>query len=305
MAEEQLTPVDLGFAEFVSKLIADVFDATISSQAQQLEKLIELESLLARSNDEFIDALLARDEFFNDIELLLTAYFPLDDGEHAHAIYEGAPYEPAKNDTLEQPPIAEKLGLVLSDGDFKPRAKVLTLQGVTKIYRKAAEPFAAQRRLILKQLVENGLPKLVVDSGKINAKLTFTTHKINDSDEASQGEATTGDVNADASRKSAASRKSSSSPTGASSVANSNFRKSIVSSNTQLINERLNISTLSLNNRLTLPIQPINRYVGLIKPNLNDQVRLTVKPASNQTPQDTQVTTNIYSEVEIHFKTIV
>lgn len=291
MADDILSPVDLGFAEFVAKLISDVFDATISSQAQQLEKLIELESLLGQSNDEFIDTLLAKDEFLSDVELLLSGHFPLDDGEHAHAIYEGAPYEPGKNDVPESPPIADALGIKLGDGDFKPRAKVLTLQGVTKVYRKAAEPFAIQRRAILKQLVENGLPKLVVDSGKINAKLTFTANQVGDGGAEEAGEAAPA------------------TNSGETNVASANLstreRNSLLSSNTRIINDSVTLNTATFNARLATPIQPINRYVGLIKPNLNDQVRLTVKPASNQSPQDTQVTSNIFSEVEIHFKTIV
>jgi hypothetical protein len=180
-------------------------------------------------------------------------------------------------------------------------------QGVIKVYRKAAEPFALQRRLILKQLVENGLPKLVVDSGKINAKLTFTTHQIADSDQDSQSGSGGADAGgepgdhagADAAGHSPRANASSSTPEA------ERIRRNLVSNNTRFISEGLTVNTSSLGSRLAVPILPINRFVGLIKPNLNEQIRLTVKPASNQTPQDAQTTTNIYSEVEIHFKTIV
>lgn len=279
MSNNANTPIELGFAEFVAKLISDVFDATVSSQLEQQEKLLELQAMLSQSDDDFVDVLLSRADFIEQVDLLLQGYFPGKQSEELHAIYEGAPYQPAKGDAPEQPAVFEKLALKLTDGDFKPRNKSLTEQGVMAIYKAAAKPLAAQKRGLLIQMIESGFPSIVVDSGKINAKLTFNTTQLNQGADNSDSESSTqpsGRIN------------------------------NLSSSSTERLG-RVNLSSRfneRISSRLVTPIQPLNRYVGLIKPNINDQVRLTVKQASNKSPQDTQATTNIYSEVEIHFKTI-
>lgn len=261
MSDEILSPIELGFAEFVAKLISEIFDATISSQAQQQEKLIELNNMLMQPEENFLQALLEQDYFIQEVDLLLQGYFPVDDDHALHAIYEGAPYQAAKGNTPEQPALLEKLGLSLNAGDINSKKKQLTQQGVNKIYQKAGQPLAVQKRAIFKQLVENGLPNIAVESGKINAKLTFNTNVSNHA-------SNTGDTPKAATAKTASA-----------------------------------IKAASINKHFA-PLQPVNRLVGLIKPNINNQVRLTVKQASNKSPQDTQATANIFSEVEIHFKTI-
>ena len=262
MPDDIMSPIELGFAEFVAKLISEIFDATISSQVQQQDKLLELQNMLLQPESVFLDAMLSQEYFIREVDLLLEGYFPSDSDQLVHAIHEDAPYTPAKANQKEKPPIKERLGIDLGSGDFLPRKNQLTLQGVSKIYRKAGEPLAIQKRAIFRQLVENGLPSIVVESGKINAKLTFSTAQ------AGQSEAT--EAVSDGTRNVA--------------LANS--------------------VTQPLARRLASPIQPLNRYVGLLKPNLTDQVRLTVKQASNKSPQDTQAKANIFSEVEIHFKTV-
>ena len=286
MSDNASTPIELGFAEFVAKLISDVFDATINSQLEQQEKLQELQAMLSQSDDGFVEVLLSRTDFIEQVDLLLQGYFPSKKDDELHAIYEGAPYQPGKGDEPEQPAVFEKLALKLAEGDFKPRNKSLTEQGVMAIYRAAAKPLAAQKRGLLIQMIESGFPGIVVDSGKINAKLTFNTTQLSQNNQA-ENTGTEGNNS-----------------TVASAGAGANNSLSSLSS------ERLSRVNLSsrfserISSRMVTPIQPLNRYVGLIKPNINDQVRLTVKQASNKSPQDTQATTNIYSEVEIHFKTI-
>ena len=262
MSDDIMSPIELGFAEFVAKLISEIFDATISSQAQQQEKILEMQNMLLQPDSVFLDAMLSQEYFIREVDLLLEGYFPSDSDHLAHVIYEGAPYTPAKANKKENPLIKEQLGIDLGNGDFLPKKNQLTSQGVSKIYEKAGEPLAIQKRVIFRQLVENGLPNIVVESGKINAKLTFNTAHTG------QPEATEAVRNG---RRYAAMPKLHDQP---------------------------------LVRRFASPIQPLNRYVGLLKPNLTDQVRLTVKQTSNKSPQDTQVKTNIFSEVEIHFKTI-
>ena len=48
-----------------------------------------------------------------------------------------------------------------------------------------------------------------------------------------------------------------------------------------------------------------NRFAGVIDTSKLIKTRLNITPASNRAPQDAQSSANIYSEVEIHFKSIL
>ncbi|GAA0206198.1 hypothetical protein GCM10009123_12090 [Kangiella japonica] len=276
MSNDNLTPIDMGFAEFVAKLISEVFDAVVTSQAEQQEKFNELQELMILPQDSFIDHLLQQDSFIQQVDELLAEHFPANNDDQLHAIYSGAPYQPASGNTPEFPAVFEKLGVKLSKSDYHSKSKTLTDAGVLKIYRKAATPYAVQKRNIMTKLIEQGLSNIVVDSGKINAKLTFSTNIAN-GDSAKE--------NPDSQGK------------------ESNTSNASIHS---LSKGKLHVATtskLALTNKLE-PIQPINRFVGILKPNINKQVRLTVKPASNKSPQDVETKANIFSEVELNFKTI-
>lgn len=277
MADDVITPVDMGFAEFVAKLISDVFDAIISAKVDQQEKLLELEKIVAQPEELFVNYLLDDDQFINQVDEVLKAYFPDEDPSKIHSVYKGSSYIPGDSNISESPNYFERLGIQLGDGDFQPRAHKLTEQGVLKIYRKAAEPLAILKRSVFLKILEEGLNKLVVDSGTINAKLNFSTTLNN------------------------ASQNQNSSDNSRSSNVNT------VSYSSRLSPAFLNRDTIHLQPNLTAnfvtPIQPINKFVGLLKTDLTKQVRLTVKQAGNK-PSSDNASANILSEVEIKFRSI-
>lgn len=264
----------MGFAEFVAKLISEVFDAVVTSQAEQQEKLQELHELMALPEEQLVDYFLQQDSFLLQVDELLAAHFPSDDDAQLHGIYDGAPYQPKTSRQPEKPAVFEKLGLKLEKEDINANDKVLTETGVLKIYRKAASPYTIQKRTVMNKLIEQGLSNIVVDSGKINAKLTFSTSMVgsgeNDDSSGNTPETETSDITQ---------------PRLSPSIFSTNLSRAHLASAIQ-------------------PIQPINRYVGLLKPNINKQVRLKVKQASNKSPQDVEAKSNIFSEVELNFKTI-
>lgn len=276
MSNDNLTPIDMGFAEFVAKLISEVFDAVVTSQAEQQEKFNELQDLMALPHESFIDHLLQQDSFIQQVDELLAEHFPANNDEQLHAIYSGAPYQPASGNTPESPAVFDRLGIKMTKSDFHGKSKTLSNSGVLKIYRKAAEPYAVQKRNIITKLIEQGLSNIVVDSGKINAKLTFSTNIANGTSAEEES-----DTQAHKSKSS----------------------EETIHKASKAKLHAATISNLALTNKLE-PIQPINRFVGILKPNINKQVRLTVKPASNKSPQDVETKANIFSEVELHFKTI-
>lgn len=277
MSNDTLTPIDMGFAEFVAKLISEVFDAVVTSQAEQQEKFNELHELMALPHESFVDHLLQQDPFVQEVDELLAEHFPAKDKQQPHAIYTGAPYQPKASNKPESPAVHERLGLELSKSDFNSRNKTLTDAGVLTIYRKAAEPYAIQKRNVIIKLLEQGLSNIVVDSGKINAKLTFSTNVASEKSEEKE--------------KPTKKSKATTPPKGT-------IRRVIKANQF-----KAKLGKVALTQKLE-PIQPINRYVGILKPNINKQVRLTVKPASNKAPQDVEAKANIFSEVELNFKTI-
>lgn len=116
---------------------------------------------------------------------------------------------------------------------------------------------AQKQRQLLSDVLINGIPKLSVDHGKINAKLTFSMK-----DEGSQEEED----------------ESNSAP-----------------SNNAVITNNFAVNNLSV----------ANRFAGVIDTSKLIKTRLNITPASNRAPQDAQSSANIYSEVEIHFKSIL
>lgn len=297
MSEEILTPADMGFAEFVAKLISEVFDAVVTSQAEQQEKLLELKELASLPEDMFIDALLADVAFFNQIDSLIESYFPISKKdqeqeiykEQNHKVFNKSPYQTQKSQGGESPPVLEKTGLDLSQ--TKP-AKETTLNqdDVNQIYRHVAKPFAQQKKSAMVEALEHGFSNIIVDSGKINAKFTFNTSIENqDSDEPSseQGKIEKG---------------------GAGTVDKSTLKqaKSRNKAREALISALTKKKSGSSKNRYiqsTLKTNPRFKS-ALVKPNLGATRGVTIKPANNRDPQASTTTANIYSEIELNFKSI-
>ncbi|MBN2865983.1 MAG: hypothetical protein JXK16_08240 [Thiotrichales bacterium] len=259
---------ELGFAEFVAKLISDTFSAILSSQVEQKDKLAELDRLMTLSNTDFLAVCLEDGQMMVQVEDQLRQLFP-SEKEPGHGIVVGAAYQPETNSKPESPAIYQAIGLQLSKETPDFKGGKLTQLGVDKIYQALVEPLAEQQRNALASILNDGIPKLMVDSGKINAKLTFQTSISEDEEEPASGATT-----------------------------------STVADSPSTVTAAHSINTV--NNRLaTLSMVSNSRFIGAIDTKKLLHTRLSVVPASNKAPQDAQTTANIYSEIEIHFKTIL
>lgn len=283
MSEEILTPADMGFAEFVAKLISEVFDAVVTSQAEQEEKLLEIKELVNQPEELFVDNLLQDDVFLDQIDRLLSSYFPANSDKNVHAIYEGAPYKVKKGNSPESPAILEQLGLDLSESESAKKNK-LTNNDVLDIYRVAARPFAQQKRQAMINAVEHGFSNIIVDSGKINAKFTFNTSV--ESEETEQEPAPSNGNAAKPKPK----------PKAKKAVLDKriklkdSLRKSVIDKQTFDVRSRL--------------VSNPNLKASILKPTLAKDVKVAIKPANNRDPQASTTTANIYSEIELNFKSI-
>lgn len=168
MAEIQV-PVDLGFTEFVTSLLSEVVRSIAAAQNDQEQRLAELAAAAAMTLEEF-DATHVTEP---DVDVWLADRFPSSDLEQPHVVYSGAPYEPASDEGPEHPPFEEVLGIVLTGRDVNRGRGRLLAAGVTKLRAAARQQLAREEHEVTRQLVERGLPRVVVDAGRIRAKLTF------------------------------------------------------------------------------------------------------------------------------------
>lgn len=166
------TPAEIGFAEFVGKLLSEVLDSVLSSQIEQERRLAELSASAALTLAD-AEALLVGEA---DVDAELARLFPAD-VPGGHAVYGGASYRPEGGGLAEEPPFAATLGVTLlahvDYGPGQPAGQVLTVAGVAKIRAAARTRLAASLLAALRQIVGRGVPRVLVNSGRVNARMTF------------------------------------------------------------------------------------------------------------------------------------
>ena len=159
-----LTPVDVGFAEFVSLLLSETLESVLSAQISQEQQRQALLDAVTVDIDDFANGYVTE----VDIDLLLIEIMP--DGTGGTTVVAGG--KPPTKISLTE------LGVSLRSRDVSGAA--LTDQGVERI-RDAARSMVANRRLsALRESAKRGLPRIVIDEGRIVAKLTFSTVVMTD-----------------------------------------------------------------------------------------------------------------------------
>lgn len=178
MAENRIN--ELGLAEFVAGLISETFEAVSVSIESQVSRQTEL--LAAAELD--LSTYAAKYVSTESIDQACGELFPAEDG--GNTIETNGAYIPGE-ETVEQPPIKRVLGLSLKNAiDYRKRGSTwqLTTAGVESI-RTAIKMQAAQyHQDALRLLLNKGLPRIVIDSGRILSKVTFS---VNSSDSEKSG----------------------------------------------------------------------------------------------------------------------
>jgi hypothetical protein len=176
--EDNPTPIEVGFAEFVAKLVSEVFDAIITSQFDQEKRIAELAAAAGLTPGEFADNFITDEQIAAELQRL----FPGDTDKHPTSIYVGAPYRPRKQGVSELPPIHAILGITLQKGDYRVIQKktVLTGAGVERVISAVRLRLADQHQAAVKEIIRRGLPRVIIDAGRVNAKLTYEVLNIED-----------------------------------------------------------------------------------------------------------------------------
>lgn len=205
---------DIGFGEFTSNLIKDVFSALIDAEMTQLEAYKELVSVLSLNLTTYINNT-QNDVSIADIENLITS-LNLPDADDTENLITAvnAGYEAiANNNTPANPPQAPvssdalstlitTLGPIVSDvvnglipansatavnmNDSHTPATVFgeantsAIPNYQAIYKAIAGKISNDKYTLLQAMVRTGLMRLVVDSGTIETRLTFDTYETHE-----------------------------------------------------------------------------------------------------------------------------
>ena len=230
------TVLNVGFAEFVAKLIGETFDSILTASTDQELRILELSAASQMSAEAFAAAYINEEA----VDAALTRLYPSTDGEHDHRVYEGA-----EIDTT----ITDPLGVEVAEG-----AATMDADLVSAIREAVTAQLATNHLSALKTAAARGFTRIVVDTGRICARLVYTVH----SEEDDESEVATTDASAE----------------------------------TDAYTSTVLVDSYA------------SRISALSQPLVLPGVRLLVRPVDDRSSQVTQITTNIYGEVELTFKTV-
>jgi hypothetical protein len=164
------TPIDLGFAEFAAQLVAELQEAVSSAQSEQEARRAGLAERAAMGISEFARRFVTD----NEVDAELMRLFPRRSGKDT-AIASGRPYRAAGARQTESPAVESKLRIKLGARDLRTRRGriAFTARGVASVRQAVRLRLAEARLKALRQTVAQGLPRVVVDSGRVNVKLSF------------------------------------------------------------------------------------------------------------------------------------
>jgi hypothetical protein len=167
--------VDLGFAEFAAQVVAELHEGLLVAQNEQESRRSKLAELSSLPLEEFARRFITNEQ----LESELVRVFPAPRGK-AHRIRAGASYVAKTAKHAESPPIQSKLGIQLTPQDLRVRGgrTQLSAKGVKSIREALRMRLAEPRLKTLRQSATQGIPRLVLDSGRVNVKLMFRLEEL-------------------------------------------------------------------------------------------------------------------------------
>lgn len=165
---------EIGFPEFTTKLISDVFDSLIAANMRQQQGFIELVQATSKSLTDFIDET-SDDVGPEEIMQFLSAVAPPEDPDGSSAptkVAVGTSLTAAEatavNDALATPAEAG-----VTDDNKVAKSGNINQAGYDAILTAVAKRISVTRFDVLKEMVKVGMLRLVVDDGTIETKLNF------------------------------------------------------------------------------------------------------------------------------------
>jgi hypothetical protein len=160
----------IGFPEFTTKLITDVFDALIVSNLRQMEAFAELLAAVGKELNEYIADTEDDIDGGDIMEFLARALPPVEGSDQPSRVHIGGSLTSTESaDLAARVTVPGEDAPDLPDGDIDEDAFDAILAAV-------ARRIAARKYDLLTEMVRQGLLRLVVETGTIETRLTFTTY---------------------------------------------------------------------------------------------------------------------------------
>jgi hypothetical protein len=171
---------EIGFPEFATKLVKDVFDALLAATLRQMEAYSELVAATAKTLQEYVaenKQLVSGEEVWDWLVKNLPG--------PAASVTDPKPEDATlvrKDVALNQGEVTKvnnKVGLTGTDAlpaSGSSSTHTVTDPDIQIITDKVREIIAGNRYTLLKEMVKMGIIRLVVDCGEIETRLTFTTY---------------------------------------------------------------------------------------------------------------------------------
>lgn len=162
---------DIQFPEFTAKLITDTFDAIVSANLRQTEAYIQLVQAISKDLTTYIND--TKDDISGAeiLEFLATLLPSTDPQKPGTKVVTGGSLSAADATSLNN---ALTISGVTPAPAVQPADK-LDNNAITSITNLVAQRLAANKYTLLKEMVKQGILRLVVETGVIETRLTFTT----------------------------------------------------------------------------------------------------------------------------------
>ncbi len=174
-AVENATHLDeIGFPEFTAGLINSTFDALIKANIRQMEAYVEIIGAISQSLSDYINN--TRDDITGNevlafLEKILPAY--QSDTSNTTHVHTGSTLTAAQATVLNQ-----AIALPADAGRTAPtiNAGQLDAGEMTQIVNAVTDRLACNKYTLLKEMVRQGILRLVIESGTIETRLTFSAY---------------------------------------------------------------------------------------------------------------------------------
>lgn len=166
---------EIGFPEFTAKLVTDVFDALVSANMRQTEAYISLIKEVGKSLSQYIND--TKDDIGGEeiMQFLSLVAPPANaDGNSADATKVKVGNTLTQDDVDKINPALKIAGI--TENDNVATTGALDQAAYNKILDAVAGRIAANKYDLLKEMVKQGILRLVVENGVIETRLTFTTY---------------------------------------------------------------------------------------------------------------------------------
>ena len=174
---------EIGFPEFTTKLVTDVYDSLISANLRQMEAYSELARAMEKTLQEYITETrdeISGEEIMTFIAAIAPGLLKPDQSGQVTLVGQTPTGDEAKA-------LTKALALPDVDSDDQPTVTATAIDdgALVRILDAVANRISADRYSLLKQMVKMGVLRLVVESGVIETRLTFNTSGTSVSESAS------------------------------------------------------------------------------------------------------------------------